>query len=203
MKTLTVPVYFDFSWFYFCCMSISTAGRSEGRRSLRALIPQLGQRAHAIGRRPPSEQPRARSTRGLCNRGKRSARSFYSHFKLLSACAPHLLSKSFLPFVNFFFFTLLNPFNSIMLFSLFTRCQPKAALEPSNREYADAAADTKRQFTHAPPQPPPQQQQGYGQQQQQRGGGGGPMNIFADGMAWCVANQQMLLQGGLALFAVW
>ena len=79
----------------------------------------------------------------------------------------------------------------------------KAALEPSNREYADAAADTKRQFTHAPPQPPPQQQQGYGQQQQQRGGGGGPMNIFADGMAWCVANQQMLLQGGLALFAVW
>ena len=73
----------------------------------------------------------------------------------------------------------------------------KAALEPSNREYADAAADTKRQFTHAPPQPPPPPPQQGG------GGGGGPMNVFADGMAWCVANQQMLLQGGLALFAVW
>jgi len=29
------------------------------------------------------------------------------------------------------------------------------------------------------------------------------MNLFADGMAWCMANQQMLFQGAIALFAVW
>lgn len=89
----------------------------------------------------------------------------------------------------------------------------KAALEPSNREYADAAADTKRQYSHAsqpPPQPQPQPQ-GYGQQQRGggnwgragEGGGGGPMNLFADGMAWCMTNQQMLFQGAIAVFAVW
>ena len=123
-----------------------------------------------------------------------------THCYFFPAISTQLSSKS--PFVYFV------PQTTLLM-------STKASLEPSNREYADAAADTKRQYSHAS-QPPPQQQQpqGYGQQQQRGGGGGGgrageggagggAMNLFADGMAWCMANQQMLFQGAIALFAVW